>query len=78
MGGLFKPDIPEPPDPPPPPKPRDPIIDVEETADVAVPIDSDGGVTVRKRMAAARRRTGRGALRIPRNSGGSTGLSIPK
>jgi hypothetical protein len=52
--------------------------DQTEEADVAVPIGADGGETVRKRMAASRRRTGRSALQIPLPGGKSIGLNIPQ
>lgn len=71
MGAIFN--------PPKPQKPRDPIIDIRQEADVSVPIDADGGAVLRKRMDAARNRTGRGALQIPhRPSGGGTGVAIPR
>lgn len=71
MGSIFK--------APKPPKIPDPVIDVEETADVAVPIDSDGGANTRKRMAASRSRVGRGQLQIPRlGSDTLGGIFIPK
>lgn len=70
MGNLFG--IPK------PPKQRDPVVDVEEAADVAVPIDNDGGASVRKRMASARTRVGRGQLQIPKSGTSVGGVSIPK
>lgn len=67
MGALFK--IPK-------PQTRDPIIDQREGADVGISIDADANRNVQKRIDAARSRTGRGSLQIPR-SRNSTGVSIP-